>query len=140
MELPKEIKEKLDERFKNTHIFSCPICGEGDINSVILSQHLKNCLNFLNIYSGNGPLSFNSNLNANSSPSISNTQSKKRKMDEETEDISFPLNEGYYNNGKKSNYEKGKCSFVNCVARTSGQHIERSIYIHCKQEVLHFCK
>lgn len=135
--LPPLIKEKLDARFTSVHSFSCPICGDENLNPFILVSHLKQCLNYLSIYSGNGSISFEPQKKEESS-------GQKRKI-EQVVDIdqepSFPLKIGYYNNASKtSNFEKGKCEFIHCVAKTSGQHIDRSVFVCCGTKKIHFCK
>ena len=59
--LPPEIEEKLDVRFSTVHNFSCPVCGDDNINPFQLGSHLKLCLNYLSIYSGNGPITYQGN-------------------------------------------------------------------------------
>ena len=132
-ELPNNLKEIFDNRFGSMNQFTCAICGTENINSVRLASHTKDCLNYFLIYSGNGP------LNASSPKQDSQ---KKRKLDSEELEIVFPQQQGYYNNSPKQtkNFLEGKCSYEQCVAKKTGVSLERSVFVYCQAQFVHYCK
>jgi hypothetical protein len=132
--LPESLEQIFESRFNSTNIFTCAFCGK-EMNSIRLTAHTKECLNFFSIYSGNGPIVY-------SQPVSSHGFKKRKIIEEDTRDeIEFPLDQGYYNNNSKAtNFEKGKCNYPECVAKNSGHNIDRSVYIYCKNDFLHYCK
>jgi hypothetical protein len=130
--LPLAKKQRLDEKFRTTTLFKCPVCDE-ELNALQVAGHLSACSLDLVKYSGVPAIP----------PAISPFVAKEKPPEQETKEekkdeskLKFPMEQGYYN----APADAKRCQYQKCNAKQQGVNVNSSVFFRRKNAVLHFCK